>query len=154
MARGVPGAVLLFVMAACGRSPATNGSGGTGGSAGSGAGGGGRGGTGATGIGGRGGAGGGVGGTGAAATGGSAGTGGSGQGGSGGALVEEPSKQTVTFHLTTSAGGSRWVGFSGMGCTVFSIERRNPTAIVHTALASPCGPCLSCPNPPSGTTVV
>ena len=155
MARGVPWAVLLLFTVACGRSPITHGSGGTGGSGGSIAGGGGRGGTGATGIGGRGGgAGGGLGGTGAAATGGSAGTGGSGRGGSGGALVEEPSKQTVTFHLTTSAGASRWVGFNGMGCSVFSIERRNPTAIVHTALASPCGPCASCPNPPSGTTVV
>jgi len=112
---------------------------------------GGRGGTTAAGTGGRGGASG----TGTAATGGTTGSaGGSGTGGIGGAPVEEPSKQIVTFHLTTSAGGSRWVAFTGMGCTVFSIGRFNPTATVQTAQANPCGPCASCPNPPSGTTAV
>jgi hypothetical protein len=129
--------------------------GGDGGQAGAGAGAGGHGGDVATGTGGRGDAGAAAGGTAGAAAGGTTGTaGGSGTGGTGGAPVEQPSKQTVTFHLTTSGGGSHWVAFTGMGCTVFSIGRLNPTAIVQTEQANPCGPCASCPNPPSGTTVV
>jgi hypothetical protein len=73
--------------------------------------------------------------------------------GSPGEPMEAPSKQTVTFHLTTSA-GSRYVPVAAMGCGLFSIERRNPTSIVQTAIANPCGPCAACPNPTPGVFVV
>lgn len=73
--------------------------------------------------------------------------------GSPGAPMEEPSRQTVTFHFTTSA-ASRYVPVAALGCGLFSIERRDPTSSVQTALANPCGPCATCPNPTPGILVV
>jgi hypothetical protein len=67
--------------------------------------------------------------------------------------MEEPSRQTVTFHVTTSA-GSRVVPVAALGCGLFSIERLDPTSRVETAVADPCGPCGTCPEPTPGVLVV
>jgi hypothetical protein len=64
---------------------------------------------------------------------------------------DEPSKQTVTFEVTNGATAPRSVAIEGAGCTPFMILATDPARLVRTSAANPCGPCMQCPNPPSGT---
>ncbi len=150
--------LLIFALAACGKSATTPGQGEAGAGAaagtpsvvegGSGAA------MGGAGSGDQGGAGAGVGGTGGH-SGGTIGAGGVGgaEGGTsqGGAPSDEPSKQSVTFHVVNDAGAPRAVVVGGVGCTAFTIVRKQPAGVVWTAVANACGPCSQCPNPPTGT---
>jgi hypothetical protein len=72
-------------------------------------------------------------------------------GGSGTGGADEPSKQSVTFEVTNDAATPRAVVVEAVGCTPFMILATDPAGVVHTAAANPCGPCMQCPNPPSGT---
>lgn len=64
---------------------------------------------------------------------------------------DQPSKQRVTFEVTNDAASPRAVVVEGVACTPFVILATDPAGVVHTAAANPCGPCMQCPNPLSGT---